>query len=75
MGIRGLTAALRPFAAGAELADSVVIDGPAFAYHILFSCRLGKQVSTALNDPSYSDLGSAAIQWLDNLQSRGSQVY
>lgn len=75
MGIRGLTAALRPFAARSKLADSVVIDGPAFAYHILFACRFESRVSTALEDPSYSVLGSAAIRWLNNLQSRGSQVY
>lgn len=75
MGIRGLTAALRPFASRVKLADRVVIDGPAFAYHVLFACRLESRVSSALEDPSYSVLGSAAIRWLDNLQSRGSQVY
>ncbi|KAG8168062.1 hypothetical protein KVR01_003751 [Diaporthe batatas] len=74
MGIRGLTAALRPFAAYSKLADSVVVDGPAFAYHIFFACRLESRVSTALQDPSYTALGSAAISWLDNLQSRGSKV-
>lgn len=74
MGIRGLTAALRPFAAWSKLAQSVVVDGPAFAYHIFFACRVESRVLTALQDPSYSELGSAAIQWLDNLQSRGSQV-
>lgn len=75
MGIRGLTAALRPFASRVKLADRVVIDGPAFAYHVLFACRLESRVTSALEDPSYSVLGSAAIRWLDNLQSRGSQVY
>lgn len=75
MGIRGLTAALRPFAARSKLADSVVVDGPAFVYYIFFACRLESQVSTALEDPSYSVLGSAAIRWLDDLQSRGSKVY
>lgn len=75
MGIRGLTAALRPFAACSKWPNSVVIDGPAFAYHVFFACRLERQVSTALKDPSYSVLGSAAIRWLDNLQSRDSQVY
>lgn len=75
MGIRGLTAALRPFASREKLAGSVVIDGPAFAYHIFFACRLESRVCTALQDPPYSVLGSAAIRWLDNLKSRGSQVY
>lgn len=53
----------------------MVIDGPAFAYHTFFACRLESRASTALQDPSYTALGSAAIRWLDNLQSRGSQVY
>ncbi|KAI7788361.1 hypothetical protein LA080_010694 [Diaporthe eres] len=74
MGIRGLTAALRPFASWEKLGGSVVIDGPAFAYHIFFACRLESRVCTTLQDPPYSVLGSAAIRWLDNLQSRGSQV-
>ncbi|KAG6366301.1 hypothetical protein INS49_000477 [Diaporthe citri] len=74
MGIPGLTAALRPFASWEKLADSVVVDGPAFAYHIFFACRLESKACTALEDPSYSVLGSAAIWWLDNLQSRRSQV-
>lgn len=52
----------------------MVIDGPAFAYHIFFACRLESRVCTTLQDPPYSVLGSAAIRWLDNLQSRGSQV-
>lgn len=75
MGIRGLTASLRPFAARSELAGRIVIDGPALAYHILFACRLESRVSTVLKDPSYSALGSKAIQWLDDLQSHGCQVY
>lgn len=53
----------------------MVIDGPAFAYHIFFACRLESRVCTTLQDPPYSVLGSAAIRWLDNLQSRGIQVY
>ncbi|KAJ0113970.1 hypothetical protein J7T55_010214 [Diaporthe amygdali] len=69
MGIRGLTASLRPFAARSELAGRIVIDGPALAYHILFACRLESRVSTVLKDPSYFALGSKAIQWLDDLQS------
>ncbi|KAI3401348.1 hypothetical protein diail_11431 [Diaporthe ilicicola] len=74
MGIRGLTASLRPFATWSKLTGTVVIDGPALAYHVLFAGRLEASVSTALKDPSYSVLGSSAIQWLDNLQSRGTQV-
>lgn len=74
MGIRGLTSTLRPFAERSELSGRVVVDGPGLAYHILHVARVQNAVSTTLEDPSYASLGSAAVQWLDTLQSYGIQV-
>lgn len=74
MGIRGLTATLKPFAARSELHGRVVIDGPALAYHILHICRVELASSTTLEEPSYSALGSRATEWLDSLQGCGLGV-
>ncbi|ROW09808.1 hypothetical protein VMCG_02311 [Cytospora schulzeri] len=62
MGIRGLTATLKSFASRSELRGRVVIDGPALAYHILHLSRVELASSTALEEPSYSVLGSTAIR-------------
>lgn len=74
MGIRGLTATLKPFAARSDLRGRLVIDGPALAYHILHLCRVELMSSTALEEPSYSVLGSTVIRWLDSLQDCGLEV-
>lgn len=75
MGVRGLTNILRPLASRSELRGRVVIDGPAFAYHIVHLARVEIGVSTPLEEPTYAVLGSTALRWLDDLQSRGVQVY
>lgn len=75
MGIRGLTAVLRPLASRSEICGRVVIDGPSFAYHILHVARVQAGVSTALEEPTYSVLGATAVRWLDSLQSHGINMY
>lgn len=75
MGIRGLTATLKPFASRSELRGRVVIDGPALAYHILHISRVELASSTALEEPTYSVLASTVIQWLDSLHGCGIEVY
>lgn len=72
MGIRGLTNLLRRYASREELCGRVVIDGPALAYHILWIAS--HNVSTILDEPTYSVLVTTAIQWLDRLESHGLQV-
>lgn len=74
MGIRGLTATLKPFASRSELCGRVVIDGPALAYHILHISRVELASSTALEEPTYSVLASTVIQWLDSLRGCGIEV-
>lgn len=72
MGIRGLIRHVRPFAHSASLRDQeVVIDGPAFAHHVYHLC-LGAR-GTANNAleaaPSYGELVTAAIAWLEDLKA------
>lgn len=74
MGIRGLTARLKPYASRAGLRGRAVIDGPALAYHILHTCRVELASSTTLEEPSYSALGSRAIKWLDSLHDCGLEL-
>ncbi|KAF3767477.1 hypothetical protein M406DRAFT_69621 [Cryphonectria parasitica EP155] len=74
MGIRGLTAALKPFASRSELRGRVVIDGPGLAYHILTVARAQAGVSTVLDEPTYAVLGQTAAWWLDELQSCGVTI-
>lgn len=71
MGISGLIRVLKTVASRSELRGRVVIDGPAFAYHILHLARVEVDASTALEEPTYSILGSTALRWLENLESYG----
>lgn len=71
MGIRHLTTFLQPYAAVKPLAGAqIVIDGPAFAYHIYFLClKATPDARNALEAaPSYSVLVKIALLWLDGLQ-------
>ncbi|KAH7022433.1 XPG domain containing-domain-containing protein [Ilyonectria destructans] len=70
MGIPHLIATLEPYAVHDVLDnESVVIDGPALAYHILSICNRNGVVL-----PSYRLLGDTAVAWLDELTSRGVSV-
>jgi 3-dehydroquinate dehydratase len=61
MGIPRLLTTLEPYAAQGSLDDaSIVVDGPALAYHILNICR-----RNGFNQPSYDVLGQTAVAWLD----------
>lgn len=71
MGIPHLITLLQPYSELRLLeGQDVVIDGPAWAYHIYYIC-LGRRSSSrgpfqAL--PSYAEIGDAAIEWLDGLR-------
>jgi hypothetical protein len=72
MGIPHLITYLRPFATLENLAgQSIVIDGPAFAYHVWHICLL-RQSSAWRNpfeaQPSYKDVADTALGWLDELR-------
>ncbi|KAK5998132.1 hypothetical protein PT974_00504 [Cladobotryum mycophilum] len=70
MGIPHLIATLERYAEYEVLEnETVVIDGPALAYHILYMCR-----ANAASQPSYGLLGQAAIAWLDELQNHRVNV-
>ncbi|KAF4125363.1 hypothetical protein GMORB2_4203 [Geosmithia morbida] len=63
MGIPHLITTLQPFAQQGFLKDeAIVIDGPAFAYHILEICR-----RNGITQPSYAVLGCTAVRWLSEL--------
>lgn len=74
MGIPGLIHVLKNVASRTELRGRVVIDGPAFAFHILHVARVEAAASTALEEPTYSVLGSTALEWLETLESYGLDV-
>ncbi|KAL8399616.1 hypothetical protein RB594_000133 [Gaeumannomyces avenae] len=76
MGIRHLTTTLSPYGEPRVLgADSrVVIDGPALAYHIIGLCSPKHGPTSPFAQPSYQLLGSAAVAWLGELESRGPNV-
>ncbi|KAL7785226.1 XPG domain-containing domain-containing protein [Trichoderma ceciliae] len=66
MGIPHLITTLERYASHEILQrQTVVIDGPALAYHILHLCRL-----QGASQPSYSLLGQIVIGWLDRLEDQ-----
>lgn len=70
MGIPHFITTLEPYAEHGILDNTrVVIDGPAFAYHVLYICN-----RSGLVQPSYQLLGSTAISWLDELTRRSVDV-
>lgn len=67
MGIPHLISTLEPYAVHKSIDNSkVIIDGPSFAYHVLYICRINQ-----IAHPGYAQLGEAAVAWLDNLTSHG----
>ncbi len=74
MGIPRLRRHLEPYAQRNIIKDrKLVIDGPAFAYHILSLFSGG--VKSPYEHPSYEELQSATIELLDKLSSSGNAMY
>lgn len=66
MGIPHLITTLERYASDKTLQNqTVVIDGPALAYHILHLCR-----NQGASQPSYSLLSRVVIDWLDRLRDQ-----
>lgn len=51
----------------------MVIDGPAFAYHVYYLCLSSRSHARRPLEavPSYTELGETAIQWLEGLRNEG----
>ncbi len=74
MGVPHLKRHLEPYAQRNVIKDrQLVIDGPAFAYHVLHLCLRGATESP-FDQPSYHDLGTTAIRWLDQLRITGNTM-
>jgi hypothetical protein len=72
MGVRHLITFLRPYATSEALAGKqLVIDGPAFAYHIYHIALQSRGNATSYFEavPSYNVLADTAITWLDGLRA------
>lgn len=66
MGIPHLITTLERYASDKTLqSQTVVIDGPALAYHVLHICRI-----QGASQPSYRLLGRVVIDWLDRLKDQ-----
>jgi hypothetical protein len=69
MGIPQLRRQLEQYAERAVIAaGAVVLDGPAFAYHVLNLCSRLRPKYDPFEQPSYELLGKTAIAWLDKIQ-------
>ncbi|KAI9704503.1 MAG: hypothetical protein M1820_005577 [Bogoriella megaspora] len=84
MGIRLLTAGLRPYASSQTFKPlvqdnddkaqySIIIDGPAFAYFIYKLVLSDRSLATDPSKafPSFEEVGIAAVEWLDRLRHYG----
>lgn len=70
MGISNLINVLSPWAITGSLTnEKIVIDGPAFAYHILSLCR-----GNGVHQPSNRLLGRVAVDWLVELERSGAKM-
>ncbi|EFX04368.1 DNA replication initiation factor cdc45 [Grosmannia clavigera kw1407] len=79
MGVPKLLATLTPYGDRRPLeAEQVVIDGPALAYHAASLCQAVPQPAAALShtfdQATSSQLGQAALVWLDELRGRGNTI-
>jgi hypothetical protein len=77
MGIPHLITALEPYAELEALAgQEIVIDGPAFAYHIYYICLRTRKDARGPFDsaPSYSQICKTAIEWLDVVEDNGASM-
>lgn len=71
MGIPRLISTLEPYVFHGILDnESIVIDGPALAYHVLYICN-----RHGIPQPPYNVLGETTIAWLDALVERGVNMY
>lgn len=70
MGFPGLISRLYPYSQEDNLKTDIIIDGPAFAYHVYeLSERDAIPSCSPLDRMSYNGLGEKAIAWLDKLES------
>lgn len=77
MGIPHLITHLEPYAESEHLASkNVVIDGPAFAYHVYHICMSAKTDARGLFQitPSYAEISKLAIEWLQELEHHGATM-
>jgi hypothetical protein len=71
MGVPGLIPTLEPWAEiGSLRGEHVVIDGPAFAYHVLSIFRRSQ-----VYQPSGQLLGQVAVKWLDEIVRQGITMW
>ena len=86
MGIPHLTHHLSPYATRVLLPQqssnernprNVVIDGPALAYHVYYLClsRRGGARNAYEAIVPYTELGQAAVSWLEQLEQYGVSMY
>jgi hypothetical protein len=73
MGIPRLRQLLEPYAEQVDLKGrDIIIDGPGLAYHVLHDDF--KPATSLFTLPTYTDLGQAAVRWLDQLTKSGANV-
>ncbi|KAH8889646.1 hypothetical protein GQ53DRAFT_689436 [Thozetella sp. PMI_491] len=74
MGIPHLKRLVEPYSQSGVIQDrKLVIDGPAFAYHVLHLC-LRSTRDNLFDQPSYQTLGVTAIRWLDQICVGGNEI-
>ena len=56
---------------------STIIDGPSLAYQCFYICMSRRSAARNAYEaaPSYRELGEAAVQWLQQIEQFGLQVY
>ena len=77
MGIPHLITFLQPYAEVESLGQQdVIIDGPAFAYHIYYTCQANRPDARGPFDaiPSYGEIEEASVRWLDSIRGSGASV-
>ncbi|EAA32554.2 hypothetical protein GE21DRAFT_6677 [Neurospora crassa] len=75
MGIPHLRKHLEPYAQrGAIQPSSLVIDGPALAYHILNLCRINTIKSSPFEQATYELLSRTTLEWLDRARTCGLTI-
>ncbi|CAK7226596.1 hypothetical protein SCUCBS95973_006255 [Sporothrix curviconia] len=79
MGVPKLLSTLTPYGDRKPLDHArVIIDGPALAYHAVSLCMADPVMAAGRNhpleQPTYGQLGQAAIAWLDELRARSVTI-
>jgi hypothetical protein len=83
MGIPHLTHSLSPYGEKIVLPqnpandENAIIDGPSLAYHIFYVCiarRTGARNALEAT-PTYEELGQAAVNWLEQIEQYGLNMY